>query len=145
MESPPPTPGHDEELARLWTEALAGRVPVYFAAIPRNLVVPFDPKFDVTVHPAGRAGVERVMGEWRRGNFRKVWVYERDGQYVAADDYVTLEAARRGEPDYLPCWVLGRPTLPGVEDVQGPIRAEDLRKILLGADDPRTRAPGTAR
>lgn len=123
----PPT---DPVFTYLLEEAVAGRMPVYFAAIPLTLVWPFAVDFDPERHPVGRQMVDAVFAAGCQGHMQRMWVYPRDQHFVASDDYVTLAAARRGDPDFVPCWVLGEPHLPGVEQIQGPIRLEDVRRLL---------------
>ncbi|NUQ45060.1 MAG: hypothetical protein HUU22_03390 [Phycisphaerae bacterium] len=110
--------------------ALTGEVPVYFAAVPLSLLRPFSPDYDVERHPVGRAAVEALMQECAAGRYARAWVYERDNAFIVADDYVILAAARRGQPDYVPCWVLGRPISADVVDVQGPIDPHSVRRLL---------------
>jgi len=114
----------------LLEEAVTGRVPVYFAAIPLTMVWPFAPDFQVENHPIGKQMVDALFAEGCKGNLQRMWVYPRDQHFVASDDYATLAAARRGDPDFVPCWVLGNPHLLGVEQIQGPIRLEDVRRLL---------------
>jgi hypothetical protein len=83
-----------------------------------EMVVPFDPEYDPEAHPVGREAVMALMQEWEQGHITPVWVYPRAGKYVLSDDYIILAAARRGEPDYLPCYVVGRPLYDGLEDIQ---------------------------
>jgi len=123
----PPT---DAVFNYLLEEAVTGRLPVYFAAIPLEMVWPFAPDFDMEAHPIGKQMVDATYAAGCQGHIQKMWVYPRDDHFVAPDDYATLAAARRGEPDFVGCWVLGNPHLPGVQDIQGPIRPEDIREML---------------
>ncbi|MGH7711952.1 MAG: hypothetical protein ACREOG_11750 [Gemmatimonadaceae bacterium] len=79
-------------------------------------------------HAAGRAAVEQAFNRGLEGRPQSVWVYEADTGFVLSDDYVPWAAAQRGQPDYVHCWVLGRPRNAAVKDVQGPI--DDVRKAL---------------
>ncbi|MBM4272894.1 MAG: hypothetical protein FJ134_00295 [Deltaproteobacteria bacterium] len=125
-------PPDDPVFGNLLEEAVKGRVPVYFAAVPLTLVRPYDPEFHPENMPEGEKIVEAIMADWRAGRFRHLWVYPQQDYFVMADDYLTYAAALKGQPDFFPCWVLGEPRLPGVKDIQGPIRIEDVRRLLFG-------------
>jgi len=124
------TPPTDSVFMYLLEEAVSGRLPVYFAAVPLHLVWPFAPDFDIEAHPVGKQMVDAVYAAGCLGRIEKLWVYPRDNHFISPDDYAILAAARRGDPDLVPCWVLGYPHLPGVQDIQGPFRPEDVRKML---------------
>lgn len=127
-------PPDDPLFAYLLDETIAGRVPVYFASIPLKIIRPFAPDFHPETHPIGKEMVEAITADWREGHFHFMWVYPKGGHFVMSDDYLTFASAVQGQPDFMPCWVLGDPRLPGVKDIQGPIRHEDVRK-LLGLSD----------
>lgn len=124
------TPPEDPMFVDLLEQALKGKGAVYFAAVSMSRVRPFSPTFDVEQHPIGRAAVDDIVRRWVAGQFTNSWVYQSGEEFVLSDDYVVLAAARRGQPDYMPCWVLGRPTGEGVKDVQGPISVDDLQRLL---------------
>jgi len=123
-------PPDDPVYQYLLEEAVTGRVPIYFAAVPLALITPFAPDFHPEKSPEGEHIVQAVMTEWRAGNFRNLWVYPHEDHFIMADDYFTYVAALKGQPDFVPCWVLGYPALPGVKQVQGPIKVEDVRRLL---------------
>lgn len=127
-------PLRDDVLGYLLGRALQGHVPVYFAAIPRGLIRPFDSEYDPAKHPVGAAAIEHTAAEWRAGNYPSIWVYPSGDAYVLSDDYIPWAAALRGKPQFLPCWVLGYPSVPGAVDINGPIEPERVRR-LLGIDD----------
>jgi hypothetical protein len=124
------TPKHDERFSALLTGAVSGEVPVYFAAVPLSICVPFDPDYRPDLHPVGEQAICQMADAGSRGQFQKLFVYQRGKWFVVSDDYITLFAALRGQPDYLPCWVLGKPDGDLVRDVQGPITSEDVPKLL---------------
>jgi len=124
------TPKHDELLTRLMEDALVGDVPVYFAAVPLSLCIPFDPDYRPDLHPVGAKVIEAVSAAWRQGKFNRLIVYSRGIWFVVSDDYIPLFAALRGQPDYIPCWVLGEPKGDLVKDVQGPIEQGEVAKAL---------------
>jgi len=128
-------PRHDQEFDYLLQRALGGLVPVYFAAVPRTLIRPFDTEYDPAKHPVGAMAIEQTTAEWRAGTFHHVWVYPSGDAYVLSDDYIPWAAATRGQPDFLPCWVLGYPSVPGAVDVQGPIAPSGVRKLLGFGED----------
>ncbi len=78
----------------------------------------------------GRQAIAQVFGAWSNGQFRNLFVYQRGKSFVVSDDYIPLFAALRGRPDYVPCWVFGRPDSDLARDVQGPIVQDDVLKIL---------------
>jgi hypothetical protein len=47
-----------------------------------------------------------------------------------SDDYIVLFAALNGLPDYVPCWVLGKPEGDFAPDIQGPVASTDVAQLL---------------
>jgi hypothetical protein len=123
-------PPNDPVFTHLLEEAVLGSVPVYFAALPTTSVVRFQPTFHPEHAKNGDAVVNAIMDEWRRGNFRPIWVYPKGNLFIASDDYFTLAATERGKPDFVPCWVLGLPSKTIAKDIKGPIAPKDVRKML---------------
>lgn len=123
-------PPDDPAFAYLLDETIAGRVPVYFAAVPLGLIRPFAPDFHPENYPIGRELVEAIIADWREGHFQYMWIYPKENHFVMSDDYLIFASAVQGQPDFMPCLVLGDPRLPGVKDIQGPIRHEDVRQLL---------------
>ncbi|HVA57626.1 MAG: hypothetical protein WBQ26_08640 [Gemmatimonadaceae bacterium] len=126
-------PQSDYTLRYLRERALDGAVPVYFAAIPRDRIRPFDTAFDPANHPVGAAAVARTEADWRAEIFPRVWVYPTHDAYVLSDDYIPWAAAQRAQPDYLPCWVLCYPSVAGAIYIEGPIGAARVRQLLQGS------------
>jgi len=124
------SPKTDEEWMHLAEAATKGRLPVYFAAIPLILCVPFDLDYRPDLHPVGKQAIEQAKLEWKQNNFHNLIVYPRGKWFVVSDDYIQLFAALEGRPDYLPCFILGKPDNDLLRDVQGPIAIEDVPKIL---------------
>jgi hypothetical protein len=123
-------PLRDHVYGYLLERAAIGALPLYFAAIPRALIRPFDTEYDPSKHPIGEAAIEQTMADWRAGIFHYAWVYPSDDSYVLSDDYIPWAAAQRGQPDFLPCWVLGHPSAAGAVDIQGPIEPSRVRELL---------------
>lgn len=123
-------PPSDPVFRHLLEEATSGAIPVYFAAIPPARILRYQAAFRPELTKDGDKVVRAIMDEWRQGGFLPIWVYPKGDLFVASDDYFTLAAAERGEPDFLPCWVLGRPSDTIAKDVQGPITPEGVRKML---------------
>lgn len=123
-------PRFDPVFDYLVESAASGRLDVWYAAIPRNAILPFDPEYAPRKHPVGEAAVREVMSRGKKGEFAKLWVYQRGQVFVMSDDYIVWEAAREGQPDYLPCWVLGRPEHSRVVDLQGPLDHPSVLQLL---------------
>jgi hypothetical protein len=103
---------------------------VYFATIPFALCVPFDLDYRPDKHAVGKQAIEATAQEWAAGKYSQMVVYQRGAWFVVADDYIPLFAALRGNPTYVPCWVLGKPDAEYTKDVQGPIAVKEVQKIL---------------
>ena len=110
-------------------------MPVYFAAIPLASIKPFSDLYDPRRHPIGQQAIASVLEQWKNQQFKNMVVYPRNDVFIMSDDYITYYACLQGRPDYVPCWVLGQCTSPDAHDIRGPVRKEDLRKVLLGSDD----------
>jgi hypothetical protein len=123
-------PQTDEIFMYLLEQAIRGGVLVYYGAVPFDLIRPYDTNYNPEAHLAGKAAIQKVMEAWQAGHFAHSWVYPRGDHFILADDYITYAAAKKGKPDFLPCWILGLPTATGVKDVQGPIATEDVRSLL---------------
>jgi len=123
----------DPTLQGLMQEAFEGRVPLYRAEVPLALCVPGDPDCRPDLHPAGIAAIRLTIENWRNKRFAYLLVYPRGVWFVVSDDYPQLFAYLSVQADYVPCWVLGKPDNPLVKNVQGPIRHDDVRRILTGA------------
>jgi hypothetical protein len=123
-------PLFDPVFQHLLESALAGRVDVYFAAVPLASIQPFDPDYAPRRHPVGEAAVRDVVRSWRAGKVQPMWVYQKDQHFVMSDDYIVWEAVKEGQPDYVPCCILGRPDHPSITDLQGPLDQPSIRKAL---------------
>jgi hypothetical protein len=123
-------PKRDDTFMQLAERALKGELPVYFAAVPLAQCVPFDLDYRPDRHPVGRQAIQSTAQEGARSNFTKMIVYPRGAWFVVADDYIPLFAALLGHPDYVPCWVLGKPEADYAVDIQGPIDTQGVRSIL---------------
>jgi hypothetical protein len=114
----------------LLQEALYGKLPVYFAAVKLARIRRFDPVFRPEKTRDGPEVVSQIMDQWRAGNFGRMWVYPKGKLFIVSDDYFTLAAAEKGQPDFVPCWVLGPVDAEGAADIQGPIKQDSLRKMM---------------
>lgn len=124
------TPKADDRFSALLQGAVSGDVPVYFAAVPLALCVPFDLDYRPDLHPVGAMAVSEMTEAGSNGQVQKLFVYQRGKWFVVSDDYIVLFAALNGLPDYVPCWVLGKPEGDLVRDVQGPIASNDVARLL---------------
>lgn len=120
------TPKHDDRFSALFKGAVSGEVPIYFAAVPLAICVPFDLDYRPDLHRLGGQVITQVFDAWSNGQFQSLIVYQRGKWFVVSDDYIPLFATLRGRPDYVPCWVLGKPDSDLVRDVQGPILSKDF-------------------
>ena len=125
-------PKKDDVLMYLLEQVLAGKIPVYFAAIPLSMIEPFDKEYDPRKHPVGKKVVETMIQAWQKNQFRTVWVYPKGDKFILSDDYCVYYAALAGQPDYVPCWIIGKTDHHDVKDMQGPIELEEIKKILFG-------------
>ena len=123
-------PLYDPILGHLLEGAYHGSVDIYYAAIPLSVIRPFDPDYDPSKHPVGAAAIADVTARWRAGHFENVVVYQKGDVFILSDDYIIWEAAKRGQPDFLPCWVLGRPQHFLAVDVQGPLARGEVAKVI---------------
>ena len=127
---PQMNPAADSHLLDLMEKAKNDSIAVYFGAVPLSAIVPFDKSYLPNTFPPFEAAIVAVTNDWRHGRFHYIWVYQAGHQFVMSDDYVTYAAALRGQPDYLPCWILGKPQHDAVKDVQGPLDASAVRRAL---------------
>lgn len=118
-EMPGLAPPKDAVLSYLFSKAAEGHLPVYFAAIPLNLVRPFSTEYDPRRHPIGRQAVDSKKKDWLAGHFSNMWVYPDASTYVMSDDYTTFCAAQEGQPDCVPCFILGVVDDSRIKDLQG--------------------------
>jgi hypothetical protein len=123
-------PPHDPVFEYLLQEALFGALDVHFAGVRLPRVRRFASDFRPERTRGGDQVVAQIMAQWRAGNMSKLWVYPKGDLFIASDDYFTLAAAEAGQPDWLPCWVLGPFRRDHVRDVQGPIDRASLREMF---------------
>ena len=124
------SPKIDEKLMSLMQQAYDGEIPVYFAAVPLVLCVPYDLDYRPDLHPVGAEIIRQIAEDAKNNKFPKMLVYPRGKWFVVADHYLELFATFEGLPAYVPCWILGKPDNELIQDLQGPIPLEDVRKIL---------------
>jgi hypothetical protein len=125
-------PLKDEVFLYLLEQALSGKLFVYFAAVPFNLIEPFDKEYNPKLHPIGAAAIKTTMDLWLNNQFTNCWVYPKNNKFILSDDYIPYFAAIEGQPDYLPCFVLGDPNIEGVVDIKGPLTVDSIKKHLWG-------------
>lgn len=124
------TPKRDEMLLSLMEQALKDELPLYYAAIPLALCIHFDVEYRPDMHPLGKTAIKQASDEATQNIFQELLVYPKGLWFVVADDYIPLFAAIGGLPDYVPCYILGKPDNPHIKDVQGPIHQQDVAKVL---------------
>jgi hypothetical protein len=123
-------PKTDERFLELKRQALRGEVPIYHAYVPLGLCVPSDLDYRPDLTQGGLAELEATFNEAKQGRLQSLVVYPRGMFFVVASDYIPFFAALHGMPDYVPCWVLGEPDNPLVQQVGGPLREQDVHRIL---------------
>jgi hypothetical protein len=128
--SPELNPKHDEILIYLWQQAITGAVPVYFAAVPFDLIEPFDKEYNPRKHPVGQQVIAAETEAWKRNQFRPVWVYPREGMYILSDDYMVYYAAVAVKPDFLPCLILGNLENDRIKNIQGPVDKAEIAGLI---------------
>lgn len=124
------TPKRDERFLQLLQSAVGGKLPVFYGAVPLPLCVPFDLDYRPDLHPAGAGAIKQVIKDWEDNHLHHMFVYPRGRWLVVPDDYVTLFAALSGLPDYVPCWILGKPDNELIKDLQGPIAPDEIPRLL---------------
>ena len=124
------TPKTDDVFRQLLQEALEAKLPVYFAAVPLARCVPFDLDYRPDRHPVGQQAIQEAFERGRKQTPPPMIVYPRGAWFVVSDHYIELFAALRGSPEYVPCWVLGKPETDFAQDVQGPIKPGDVRRVF---------------
>lgn len=124
------TPPDDPVFQYLLQEALYGHLPIFFAAVSLPRVRRYAPDFRPERTEEGPAVVQQIINRWRKGDTPYCWVYPKGELFILSDDYFTLAAAELGQPDFIPCWVLGHPSPDGAKDIQGPMKQMDMRKML---------------
>jgi hypothetical protein len=123
-------PKSDPEWLRLAEAALKGQLLVYFAAVPLILCVPFDLDYRPDLHPIGRQAIHQFVEAVKMQESNTLIVYPRGKWFVISDNYIELFAALEGRPDFLPCFIMGKPENDLLRDLQGPIDPKDIRKVF---------------
>lgn len=123
-------PPHDAVLMYLLEQAVGGQVQVYSATIPLDLIDPFDPSYNPSEHPAGRAAIEEVRNGMLEGHLQRAWVYPRGSRFVLSDDYMIWRAATAAGLQGLPCWTLGDPSAIVAKSVRGPLEVRHVAQLL---------------
>src|ERR1017187_1089710 len=82
------TPKHDERFSALLEGAVSGDVPVYFAAVPLAICVPFDLDYRPDLHPVGEQAISQMFDASSKGQFQNLFVYQRGKWFVVSDDYI---------------------------------------------------------
>jgi len=121
-------PKPDPEWIRLAQAALQGELPVYFAAVPLILCVPFDLDYRPDLHPVGKQAIHQFVEAAKMRGSNSLIVYPRGKWFVISDHYIDLFAALEARPDFLPCLILGKPDNDMVRDLQGPVAVQDVPK-----------------
>jgi hypothetical protein len=70
------TPKTDERFSYLLSQALDGQIPVYFAAIPLALCVPFDLDYRLDLRPVGAEAIKQAANQARQDNPQNMFAYQ---------------------------------------------------------------------
>jgi hypothetical protein len=124
------TPERDENFIRHMSAALDGTEPIYFAAVPTSICIPFDRDYRPDLHPVGAEAIKQAAERGKKGEHQNLIVYQRGYWFIVSDDYIPYFGALTGMPDYLPCLILGKPDHPLVKDLQGPIDPKEFKKYI---------------
>jgi len=129
------TPKMDETFMRLLEETIQGTLPLYFAAVPLRLCVPFDLDYRPDRHPIGKQAIQSEFARGVTGTLSPMIVYPRGAWFVVSDNYISLFAALLGNPEFVPCWVMGKPDEEYARDIQGPLDVNEVPKALGASQD----------
>jgi hypothetical protein len=124
------SPKLDETFISLMQKALEGEVPVYFAAVPLVLCVPFDLDYRPDLHHIAAQVIAEYAKDLNNKTFHKMLVYPRGKWFIVGDHYLELFSTFEALPAYAPCWILGKLDNEHVRDLQGPISPDDFKKIF---------------
>ena len=127
-------PPRDEEFSRRYRLISEGELPLYSGKVPVALVQPFAPAFRPSDDPHGAAIVAQLASQIESGlsaneSTPPVWVYAGDGCYVLSDDYVSFAAYMTLGVEYIPCLVMGEPTVRGPVELMGPAPLDFVNRI----------------
>lgn len=123
-------PPADPVFQYLVQQGLFGTLNIWYAAISPARLVRFDPVFRPERTPEGEAVVADIMARWRAGDVARMCVYPKGDTFIVADDYFTLAAIEQGQPDRVPCWVLGEPGPDAAHNIQGPLDQLKMRRLF---------------
>ena len=120
------SPPLDPVFQHLFEEAYSGRIPVYIAAIPLEIIRPYSPDYNPEGHPEGEKVTEALFEDWRNGSPTPMWVYPKGNYFIMADDYPVFAAAQKAQAEYVPCLVIGYPSSSGAKNISGPLKQEEI-------------------
>ena len=123
-------PKIDERFIELMHSALDGKTPIYFGWIPLSLCIPNDPDYRADCHPVISQNVDALVDRFLKKQLSRMIAYPRGSWFVIGDDYPPLFAYIKTKAEYVPCWIMGKPEGEDVQDLQGPIRLEDVPGIF---------------
>jgi len=129
---PAMAPATDERWMALAEQALAGSLPVFHAHIPIGNLIPFDPDYRPDLIGPTKGAIDYYFERAAAGHLKALIVYQRGYWFVVSDDYLPLFSSLQGQPENVPCFVLGAPDHPLLTNITR-VRPEDVRTILLGS------------
>ncbi len=123
-------PKIDDHFVDLIQRALKGRVPVYFAAVPLALIVPFDIDYRPDLHPLGKQLIDEYTENWKKNEYSNIMVYPKGKWFICPDDYLVLFGAIKTSPSHIGCAIFGEYDNDDVELIKGPLPVTDVQKMF---------------
>jgi len=135
------SPQIDETFIELVKKALKGEIPVYYAAVPLAICVPFDLEYDPNDIPIAelREAINNLINHYVRdgknNKFHHMIVYPKGRWFIVSDHYPEFFAAVENNPSYVPCGIMGDFNSDFVEIIEGPLDLDYVKKMFGVSDE----------
>ena len=123
-------PNIDDKFIELMQSAMEGETPVFYAAVPLCICIPFDIDYRPDKPEIGKQLIEEYYQGFENNDFPPLIVYPNGKWFIVSDDYMKLFAYLRGNPTHVPCYIMGDTDNNLIQNKQGPINPKDLGKIF---------------